>query len=155
MGWADTIFVCFKVCSRILSIEYLTKHWGNGSKQVTLGSGGVWVQEKREGVVLLVDGWVVRTWTAENRKDRSPMASRTSCQSQVSKLQRDTEVGKWSVIRIINVISLSTLQRQTSVRHPGRCWPASTLHVTAWDPQRWQRRVVLSATIPKCWGVNG
>lgn len=117
----------------------LAKHWGN-CLRVTLGSDCVWVQERREGEGVL-GRWVGgEDVNRGEQEDRSPMASRTSCQIQVTKLQHDTEGGKWPLIGIINVISLSERLRQTSVCHPGCCWPAITLSITAWEQWRWQLR---------------
>lgn len=77
------------------------------------------------------------------QEGRSPMATGNFCQIQVSKLRRDTQRGKWSVIAIINVISVSKLQ--TSLCHPCCCccWrPAST--AAAWERRRWEygRRIL-------------
>ena len=76
------------------------------------------------------------------QEDRSPMATRDfSVRSRSVSCSVTPEGegggGKWTVIAIINVISVSKLQPQTSVCHPGCCWPASTLSIAAWE--RWRR----------------
>lgn len=76
-GRATRILVCFKVStSKPRATACLAQHCGNGSKQVTLGSDCVWVQERREG-----EG-VFGSWVGGEHLDGGEQERQIACGKQ-------------------------------------------------------------------------
>ncbi len=85
--------MCVCVCEFLVNVLVMTCLATGNSPLVTSGTDCIWVEERKEegGVLGCVVGG--EDLDAGEQEDRSPMATGTFCQIQVSKLQRDTRGG--------------------------------------------------------------